>query len=438
MFSRISPDHSPAKTLPTGVDAVSKTPSKTNEVARAVDIPAHPFLLTRLYEGKKPFLAIDQDALSHIFKPVIRIRADAPAEIRLGDLQKVGEPPNRNGMGIFVNPATGEKYYIKKTADAGKAVNEVLCAGLAGAFGVNVPKIRTFEEDGQHYVASEFIEGLVLANELFPNCAIDPRELVKVARACPDIHKAYVAATLLNNRDILGMGLDNLGFTRAADGALIPHFVDFGGSGAYRATAGRKMFDGDAKEFSSMTEPRLQADSHGGGPNGLVFGGIVESVLKESLDKILSVTDAELKALVRRHIADAEQQGIFFHTIIDRRNAIQVQLSSGTHDRFQAKLTEAVDYGISGAYEWDTEDPEMNARVRTTLGPQISAYCAENRHLMADGTGQIEIAAGVQALVAGLVDQLLIEKNGARLTWAEQRKLIRAAAEAEAASTAPS
>lgn len=436
MFSKVSQNTSgvAASIIPTQHPAPSQPSVK--ETPPAQQQAAVPFLLTRIYEGKRPFLAADQDSLSKIFKPLVRIENHQPTELRLNELQKIGEAPNSNGLGVFLNQATGEKYYIKKSTDAGKARNEVLCATLASHFGVNVPKVKTFEDDGKHYIASPFIEGLTLANEMFPNCAIDPCELVKVARACPEVWQAYVVAAWLNNRDILGLGLDNFGFTRDTDGTLTAHFLDFGGSGVYRATSGRKVFDGVAKEFSTMTEPQLQADQYGGGPNGLVFGGIPVPVLQASLERIFALPDIELKSIIDQHIPDAEQNRKFFDLMIQRRNSIQEQLTSGTHDRFCQKRQEAIDYGINSAYEWDSEDPEINAHIQKALGQEISAYCDENRHLMADGGGQLAIAAGVQSLVSDLLNRLLIEKNGARLNWAAQKKQIEATAEAEAAAQA--
>ena len=416
------------------MQAAPTAPFKSIETPAAVESGAIPYILTRIYEGNQPFLAIDQDSLGNIFKPLVRIEAGRPAGIRFCDLQKVAEAPGRNGMGIFLNHVTGEKFCIKKTSDAARASNEILCASLARAFGVNVPNTQAFEEGGQHYIASEFIEGLVLANERFPNCAFDPRELARLGRACPDIHKAYVAATVLNNRDILGMGLDNLGFTDAADGGLVPHFVDFGGSGAYRATAGKKVFDENAKEFSTMTEPQLQADEYGGGPNGLVFGGIARPVLQASLDRIMEVGDEALKAMIARHIPDAARAAEFTKLIIARRAAIQAQLFAGSHDRFEEKLKEAVDYGISGAYEWDTEDPKITARLHDILGRDIAACCEASRRLMADGSGQLALSESIQALVGECLDRLLVGQNGARMTRADQKRQIKAAAQAEAAA----
>lgn len=368
-----------------------------------------PYLLSRLYEGRKPFHEEDQDTLSTVFRPLIRMPVD-PA-LQLDRMQKVGEPPKSIGLGFFVDPASGTKYYIKNSPDPDKARNEVLFSDLARHFGLDVPRVQTLEHEGKTYVATVVFDDVQMANVMFPNCAIDPRELVKIPKACPDIGKALVAAALLNNRDIIGIGCDNVGFRTLPDGSLSPVFIDFGGSGEYRATSGTKTFDAKALEFSTMTEPTLQAGCNGGGPNGLVFGNTPQSVLQESIDKVIAVPDAVIKDEIARTIANPQTGSRIFDTLIQRREAIRKQIESGAPNCFQEKLEGTVSYGVTCAYGWDDEDPEITTQVRSQLAPAVAAYVADNLHLLADGEGHMAVCAHVKALATPLVDRLWADKN---------------------------
>ncbi|MCZ2498469.1 hypothetical protein GN316_17045 [Xylophilus sp. Kf1] len=373
-----------------------------------------PYLLTRLYEGKKAFLPEDQDTLGATFKPLVRVYAEPagdPAPLTFSRLKKIGDPPKANGVGYFLDPLDGRQYYIKQPSTREHAINEVLFGNLARKFGLDVPQTQVLEQGDKIYVASAFIENLQLANALFPNCAIDPRELVKIPRACPAVGQALVVAALLNTRDIIGIGCDNLGFRTRPDGSLSPVFVDFGGSGAFRATAGRKPFTTEAQELSSMTEPEMQADDFGGGPNGLVFGNTPKSMLRESLDRVLSVPDADIRDEISRHITDPQAADRLFDTLIRRRDAIRAQIESGAVLRFQEKLESVVSYGIACAYGWDDEDDDITRRIRIELEPVLAEYLSDHMHLTADSTGQLEIGRYVETVVGPWIARLLQEKN---------------------------
>ncbi len=421
------------RVAPTGDPAAPRDSAATAAQQPDATRAAVPYLLTRLYEGKRPFHPEDQDTL-HFLQPRIRVYDNPNAGLDLDRLVKVGEPANSRALGVFLDPSNGRKYHIKKSPDPQKAHNEVLFANLARRFGVNVPEVQVLVHDGKTHVASAFVENLQLANALFPNCAIDPQQLAKIPEACPKIGAAFAAAALLNNRDIIGIGCDNVGFLTLPDGSLEPVFVDFGGSGAFRATSGKKSFDADAAEFSSMTEPTLQASSMGGGPNGLVFGPTPRALLQASFDRILAVPDADIRAEIDRHIDDAATADSLFDTLLKRRDAIHAALASNAPSHFQRTIDRLVQYGIVNAFEWDDEDPTISSQVREAIGPQFAEHLRDNMHLLADSTGQMQLSEQAQALAAPHVDRLWHEKNPGATRAEPPRRFRKTAAVASTAT----
>jgi len=100
-------------------------------------------------------------------------------------LQKVGTPANAKGLGIFLDATTGRRYYVKKAADIDNARNEVLFGALARRFGLNVPETQVLQDGDGVYVASAWVDGIVMADDMFPGCAIDAQVLATLPRACP-------------------------------------------------------------------------------------------------------------------------------------------------------------------------------------------------------------------------------------------------------------
>lgn len=394
----------PPPTLPTNPSAaLGSRPPADPAAARPdpVEPQQRPFLLTRLYAGKRPYDAGDQDGLP--FKPLARIFPDLnPPGLTLDRMTKLAEPKNSNGLGFFRDNATGLKYYVKKAKSAEHAHNEVMFANVARLWGVAVPQVQLLEHKGGHFIASSLIEGLELANEMFPNCAIEPEQLVRIARECPEVWDAFVALVATNNRDAVGIGCDNLGFVRMPDGRLKPYFIDFGGSGVYRATGGDKKFDPAAPEFHAMTEPTLES-----GPNGMIFGLAPRAVHLKALQRIYDVPDEALRDEIAKHVFDARAASQVFDTLIARRDAIHAQIGAGRLNRLHNKFAGVVDYTITSAFDWDDDDPEIRVQVKHSLQRRFPNYLRDNVHLMATSEGQMNMSADLDAKIALAVDVLV-------------------------------
>lgn len=390
-------------------------PDSASTTSAGTPVPAGPppvrdYLLTRLYEENGTVHPLDQDTLGPLFGPLKRHYTDRNAGLDLGRMHRIQPPTNSRRLGVFLDPATGIHYHVKKFSEPEKAHHEVLFGNLARRFGVNVPRTQVLEHDGQTYLASAIVDRLKLANELFPNCAIDARVLASIPRACPEVGAAFVAAALLNNLDIVGLGCDNLGFVDLPDGRLLPVFLDFGGSGIYRATRGKKSFGPQAQEFDMMTRPQLQADDFGGGPNGLIFAMTPPAMLRESMDRILAVPDGDIRAEIDRHVPDEAMRQQLFDTILRRRDAIQARLADGKPSLFRRKVDDLVKLGITNAYGWDDEQPDITEALLTWLEPGLDDFIRDDLDLMADSDGQLQLADKIRKKVEPLLGELMALK----------------------------
>ncbi|QHI98708.1 hypothetical protein GT347_12325 [Xylophilus rhododendri] len=326
--------------------------------------------------------------------------------LHMARMVQIRGPGNTDSLGDYLDPLTGAQYHVKLVEAPGKARNEVMMGELARIFGLHVPQTQVVVHQGRNCVASALIEGLRTAGQLFPDCAIDIDQLLRIPEECPEIGLAYVVAVLLNVRDIIGPVCDNLGFLVLPDGRLQPYFLNFGGSGGYRARRGRKEFNEKAEEFFSLANPLLAA-----GPKGMIFGRTPRAMLHESLRRIQAVPDADIQAVIARHIEDPAAARQLFELLIRRRDAIAGYLERDLPTHFQSIVDNTAEFGIDCAFIGLATErlPVAELRkaleddLRQAIGPALADYKERNFRLLATFEGQWRYGDGVEAMAQALL-----------------------------------
>ena len=126
--------------------------------------------------------------------------------------------------GLYQDPLTNTKYYVKEPTNPDSARNEVLMAKLAKALGLNVPKVHLVRCDGRSFVVSEWVEGLTGGE----------KALQKASKT--QLAELFLVASVLGNADIIGSSFDNTLIDSA--GNLTP--LDWGEAGEYGAPLATK------------------------------------------------------------------------------------------------------------------------------------------------------------------------------------------------------
>ena len=149
-----------------------------------------------------------------------------------------------NPGGIHLDPA-GVKHYVKYYANPDQARAEALSAKIFERMGVGTTKPEVRKIGGKHALVSKWIDGLD---------KFHPAELTKDHHE--QISKAYHAAILTKNWDVVGLEHDNLMIHRKS--GKIYH-IDPGGSFEFRAQGGHKDYGPDIDEKYSLLKPHLTA-----------------------------------------------------------------------------------------------------------------------------------------------------------------------------------
>jgi hypothetical protein len=94
-------------------------------------------------------------------KPKEGIEAAVSGHIDYKSMVKIGPQKGSNPGGLFQDPTTKAKFYIKEAQTPEHAMNELLASRLYAEAGVATPKLHIVDMGaGKYGVASEWLEGL--------------------------------------------------------------------------------------------------------------------------------------------------------------------------------------------------------------------------------------------------------------------------------------
>lgn len=198
---------------------------------------------------------------------------------------------------IYQDTATGQKYVVKFNGSEDAVLNEVLAGRLYNLAGVEAPELHYITIGGRPALASRIIDGIV---------EVDAATLARTAA----VQEGFAVDAWLANWDSIGLKYDNT--VLIGSRALR---IDVGGSLRYRALGGLKgsAFGRTVGEIDSLrdgTNPQARD----------VFKGITQEQIERGVEKVLRVSDADIRAMVERHgPRDAVERRLLADTLIARK-----------------------------------------------------------------------------------------------------------------------
>lgn len=212
-------------------------------------------------------------------------------------LTQVGGQGGSNPGGLYLDQDTGIQWYVKYPDNLEALQNELLAGKLYELAGVNVPELRLITLNGKPALASRIIDGLERTTAA---------NLAKTAGTM----EGFAADAWLANWDVTGLNLDNL----LVKGGKA-YRIDVGGSLLFRAqgTAKGSAFGDFVTELETLLDPKKNAQA------AKVFGKITPAQLQAGVQRILAISDDQIRALVTAY-GPPKQQAALIKRLIARRN----------------------------------------------------------------------------------------------------------------------
>lgn len=266
--------------------AVTLAGLKKSLTAGKTPTPAQAQLLKELGDDAKAALLAEVDAAkaAQAAKVAQAPEATKPAQVLnepeatldADALVQIGPQKGSNPGGLYQDPDTGVKWYIKRPSNPEQARNEVLAGQLYRLAGIDTPELRLTRHQGQTAIASRIVDGLESGT---------PAQLAAAGGAA----EGFVMDAWLANWDVVGMGFDNL----LLKGGRAWR-VDTGGALRFRAQGGLKgaAFGDDVLELDSLrnagTNPQAAA----------VFRGLTPAQLEDGARRVLAIPEDRIRQVV--------------------------------------------------------------------------------------------------------------------------------------------
>jgi hypothetical protein len=247
-----------------------------------------------------------------------------------------------NPGGLYQDPATGEKFYVK-FEDAIRVDNEVLASRLYEKTGINAIKVEKGSMDGKTISYSKWEDGTTA--DLLAKLENDPDMTQK-------LKEGFAVDAWLANWDVVGLVYDNLIFD--AEGNDLR--VDPGGALLYRAQGARK---GDA--FGDVVG-ELETFQEGGKTTSRIYGNMTQLDRVMSARKLLDISEADIDEMVDAAISDAADNELLKTRLKNRRSYILTMY--GLDGKTPAKPSEEI---VSG---WTETSPGVQGLGESSVFDQ--------------------------------------------------------------------
>lgn len=221
---------------------------------------------------------------------------------------------------IYQDTSTGQKWMVKFNGSEDAVLNEVLAGRLYSLAGIEAPELHLVTIEGKPALASRMVDGI--------------REVgAKELAASQAVREGFAVDAWLANWDVAGLNYDNL--VLLGNRAMR---IDVGGALRYRAVGGLKgsAFGREVGEIESLRDgTNAQARA--------VFGKITKEELEASVEKVLAIPDADIRALVDRHgPRDAAERTLLADTLIARKRDLERRFPTAA-ERVRARKAGAED-----------------------------------------------------------------------------------------------
>ena len=234
-------------------------------------------------------------------------------------LTQVGGQGGSNPGGLYLDQDTGVQWYIKYPDNLEALQNELLAGKLYQLAGVEVPELRLITFNGKPALASRVIDGLERTTAA---------NLAKTAGTM----EGFAADAWLANWDVTGLNLDNL-LVKAGKA----YRIDVGGSLLFRAQGGLKgsAFADTVDELATLLDKGKNAKS------ASVFGKITPAQLEAGVQRILAISDDQIRAMVTAY-GPPKYQADLVKKLIARRNDLAKRFPK-LSQAYQEALQESIE-----------------------------------------------------------------------------------------------
>ena len=338
---------------------------KKSLIAGKTPTPAQGSLLNELTDDAKAALLADVDAAkaAQAAKVAQAPEATKPAQLlnepdtplNPDALVQIGPQKGSNPGGLYQDPDTGVKWYVKRPNNPEQARNEVLAGALYRLAGIDTPELRLTRHQGQAAIASRIVDGLESGT---------PAQLA----AAGGTAEGFVVDAWMANWDVVGMGFDNL----LLKGGRAWR-VDTGGALRFRAQGGLKgaAFGDDVLELDSLRNAATNPQS------AAVFRGLTPSQLEDGVRRVLAIPEDRIRALVDElGPLDRGERDKLLATLLARREALAERFPNARPKR-EAPAPAPVER-VTEFEQREIEAARANGYTLTTDGDAI-----EDHHVVA-------------------------------------------------------
>jgi SPP1 gp7 family putative phage head morphogenesis protein len=179
---------------------------------------------------------------------------------------------------LYQDTATGQKWLVKFNGSEDAVKNEVLASKLYALAGTEAPELHAITIGGRPALASRIIDGIQ---------EVPAATLARTA----SVTEGFAVDAWLANWDVAGLNIDNVVLV---GGRAVR--IDVGGSLRYRAVGGLKgrAFGDEVSEIDSLRDgTNAQARA--------VFGTMSPADVERSVERVLAVSDDDIRAVVMRY-----------------------------------------------------------------------------------------------------------------------------------------
>jgi DNA polymerase III epsilon subunit-like protein/ADP-ribose pyrophosphatase YjhB (NUDIX family) len=200
--------------------------------------------------------------------------------------KKIAGQAGSNEGAFYVDPDTGEQYYVKKPKSDKHAANEALASALYAEAGTKI---------GRVYLGKDKSGKTVLVSPLVENSKKDFSDKKSDSAILKSAQEDFAVDAWLNNYDSVGLAYDNM---LTVDGDV--YRVDPGGSLLFRAQGKDKSSEltDDVKSIDSLRDGSINSESND------IFGSMTDEQIAESAKKVQAISPEKIDQLVDQAFPD--------------------------------------------------------------------------------------------------------------------------------------
>jgi len=196
--------------------------------------------------------------------------------------KKVSGQAGSNQGAFYVDPGSGQQYYVKTPKTEAHAANEVLASALYEEAGLAV---------GRAYIGKNKAGKIVIVSPVIDNVDGELNKFPNNPEILNQIQNGFAVDAWLNNYDVIGLEKDNILVNK--DGKAFR--IDAGGALLFRAQGADKseqMNENVSEQIASLQNPDVNAQS------ASVFGQMGPAEIGESAKLVANIDEAKIDELV--------------------------------------------------------------------------------------------------------------------------------------------